>query len=128
MTFDDATLALDGGPAISLGDIAPGTSIDGLSNIALLFDVAAGFQSATFSAILSFTTLTATDGTAFPADPIITAQLRHVDGSPLAADVDLVSIDANGSSVAPSPVPEPATLWLFGIAFVVTVARRARRA
>jgi len=84
----------------SLGDIAPGL------NSSLQFSTNDQFSEVLFTAGMSKTAITLTNGSTFAGSPTISFKLLPPAGSQLVADVD------SGALIDPAPVPEPATLLL----------------
>lgn len=109
LTLQDGTMQL-----ISLGDIGPGSLLDGSGNppAATQFSDTANFLSAIFIATLSQTSFLLSDGSLFlAASPSVTTMLLPSSGLFLTAGADFGVIDVAPRLIA---VPEPATLFLVG--------------
>lgn len=98
---------------IPLGDIGPGTFPDPLAE--LQFPDSAQFDSATFIASLSETSLLLSDGSTFLASRAISARLVSAEGSFLVAGSDFVLLEASPASVG-VPAPWPWALVGAGLA------------
>ena len=119
LTFDSSQLVLQGSmglTTITLGSVVPGPLLDSGGNPLLQFPDTDTFQSISFTAVLSQTSLLLSDGSHVTVLPSISLVLSHSDGSNLLPGVDQGVIVANS-------VPEPQTLLIFG-AGVVFLARR----
>lgn len=113
LTFTSASLTVNfaGGSSQSfiLGDIGPGELLDSSGNPVIQFPSTDNFSSAIFTATLSPTTFTLSDGTTFTASGSIPSDLTP-SGPRLIAGTDFAVVNAEQPQV--TPVPEPGTLFL----------------
>lgn len=119
LSFNSAQLGLQGstGTAVlSLGSIPPGPLFDSGGDPVLQFPDTDLFQSISFTAVLSQTSLLLADGTHVTVFPDISLVLSHSDGSNLVPGTDQGVIVANTT-------PEPQTLLTLS-AGAFLVARR----
>ncbi|MEO8126717.1 MAG: hypothetical protein ABJF23_00925 [Bryobacteraceae bacterium] len=131
LSFLDSSMTLeDGGPSsvVNIGAVDPGPFA---SPISLQFPDTAVFTSATFSGMLSHTTLLLADGTTFLADSSeVVATILPFSGQSLVAGGDFAVISITGSIAPTDSVPEPQTgvlvMAAFGLLSVVAKTRRSR--
>lgn len=111
LTFDSASLTLNfssgSSESISLGDISPGELLDSSGNPIVQFPSTDDFSSAVFTATLTPTTFTLSDGTTFAASGDITADLTPSSGSALVAGTDFAVINAESAPVISAAESSP---------------------
>lgn len=111
LTLSDATQQI-----FDLGDIVPGFLLDGGGNPVVQVPGDQTFTSAEFTATLSPTTFTLSDGTSFKADTAtMDIFLLPSSGGTLTVDVDQTALGVSGSSVVSTPEPRTVGLALIGL-------------